>query len=86
MGLGNPDPKYFQTRHNVGHSLLQRLSQRWSIALKEDLCHAQVGQGKLGKQEVALVLSQRFMNSSGQVVECLLKRWGIPAENFFGGL
>ena len=75
VGLGNPGPRYSGTRHNVGFRVVTRLAERWSIRLKETICHSKAGQGEILGESVGLALPQTMMNCSGEAVECLLKRW-----------
>ena len=73
--MGNPGPRYAATRHNVGFMVVSRLADRWSISLNRSECSAQVGQGKFAGEPVGLALPQTMMNSSGESVACLLKKW-----------
>ena len=36
VGLGNPEPKYDQTRHNIGFAAVDALSRFWQIPLGEN--------------------------------------------------
>ena len=37
VGLGNPEPKYDQTRHNIGFAAIDTLARAWQISLAENL-------------------------------------------------
>ena len=77
VGLGNPGPRYAGTRHNVGFMVVSRLAERWSIRLKDTLCHSKTGQGNIGGESVGLALPQTMMNCSGEAVGSLLKRFHL---------
>lgn len=81
MGLGNPGPRYAETRHNVGFLVLLLLAERWSVRLKRRLCESKVGEGLILGRPVYLGMPQTSMNGSGQAVGCLIKRWQLePAQ------
>jgi len=80
VGLGNPGPRYAGTRHNVGFMVVSRLADRWSISLNRSVCSAKVGEGVFAGQPVGLALPQTMMNSSGESVGCLLKRWSAAVS------
>ncbi|MCM8811465.1 MAG: aminoacyl-tRNA hydrolase [Candidatus Omnitrophica bacterium] len=77
VGLGNPGARYEETRHNIGFTIVSRLSKRWAIPLKKELCRAKVGRGTVGSDDVALALPQTMMNASGDSVEPLRRHWNI---------
>lgn len=83
VGLGNPGSEYEKTRHNVGFLVVRRLARRWKISWKENgSCRSQIGEGRFGGQAVRLVLPQTFMNSSGEAVACLARKWRLKPEAF----
>jgi len=60
-GLGNPGNEYTGTRHNLGFMVVDRLSERWGVALRP-------GQGEfyLGEKDgIVLLRPTTFMNLSG---------------------
>ncbi|MBW2267579.1 MAG: aminoacyl-tRNA hydrolase [Deltaproteobacteria bacterium] len=70
VGLGNPGPRYENTRHNVGFRVVEQFAARCSIALDEACYDGRLGRGWLpGRdEEVAVFEPLTFMNRSGDPV------------------
>ena len=81
IGLGNPGARYAGSRHNVGFMVLDRLAKAWGITPSRELCQSKVGEREAGGTPVRLVYPQTFMNSSGEAVACLMKRWRLEPES-----
>ena len=81
VGLGNPGARYRGTRHNVGFACVDRLAERWGIALNDRRRTAVLGQGYREGAPVVLAKPRTFMNLSGEAVEYLRARFGArPAD------
>lgn len=77
-GLGNPGNRYEKTRHNVGFAVVDRISERYGIILKEKDEYL-LGKGAIEGQESALVKPLTFMNRSGAAVAKVLRKFnGCP--------
>lgn len=68
VGLGNPGPKYTETRHNIGFVAVERMAARHAIDISRTKFKAQLGAGLLGNRTLVCLLPQTFMNLSGQSV------------------
>ncbi|NJL52799.1 MAG: aminoacyl-tRNA hydrolase [Hydrococcus sp. SU_1_0] len=73
VGLGNPEPKYDNTRHNIGFAVVDELAKVWQMPLKENkrfqgLFSEGVSQGG---QKVRLLKPLTYMNRSGQAVRAV---------------
>ncbi len=68
VGLGNPEKKYFGTRHNVGFDTIDALSDKYGIGLTETRFKAVYGKGRIGADRVILVKPLTYMNLSGEAV------------------
>ena len=68
VGLGNPDRKYENTRHNIGFDVIDAVAGRNHIAVKEKKHKALIGKGVIAGQKVILVKPQTYMNLSGESV------------------
>ena len=80
-GLGNPGPRYADTRHNVGVWFVDRLARRFGINLTtESKFKGDVGRGDILGHDVRLVLPQTFMNLSGDSVGPLAHFFKIRPE------
>jgi peptidyl-tRNA hydrolase, PTH1 family len=81
VGLGNPGAKYDRTRHNVGFDLVDRLAQRWQIAMTDQKKFQGIaGEGWAGRAKARLLKPQTFMNLSGQSVRALLDWYKLQPE------
>ena len=80
VGLGNPGPKYAETRHNVGFWCIDLLAKRRDIKLERKHKTSVLGEGEIEGQRVILVKPRTFVNRSGQAVEYLMTRYAIPVE------
>ena len=81
VGLGNPGPRYRDTRHNVGFGCIDLLAERWGVAVKDRRRTTVLGQGYHDGMPVVLAKPRTFMNLSGESVAYLLARFGgRPAD------
>lgn len=74
-GLGNPGEEYLNTRHNTGRMALEEFAKRYKFSeWKEDAkANARISRGTIGKNLVALVNPDTFMNKSGSAVGKFVK-------------
>ena len=77
VGLGNPDPEYQWTPHNLGFLAVDELANRGSIRVERPEAQALVGRGKLAGEEVLLAKPQTYMNLSGISVRGLLEKYEL---------
>ena len=94
IGLGNPGPRFNNTRHNIGFMVLDHLAeqQQASWSKKDSMENATI---KIHDKKIILIKPQTFMNASGQIIPSL-KKQGIKPEEImvvhdeldipFGGL
>ena len=73
VGLGNPEPKYDRTRHNIGFAAVDELAKTWQMPLSENKrFQGQFAEGvALGGRKVRLLKPLTYMNRSGQSVRAV---------------
>lgn len=81
VGLGNPEPEYSKTRHNMGFDVINNLSKRFDIDVRKEKFNALIGNGTIENEKVILVKPQTYMNSSGEAVRTLADFYKIDPEN-----
>lgn len=69
VGLGNPEPEYSRTRHNMGFDVINKIAKKYDIDLGRSKFNAIFGSGIIEGQKVMLIKPQTFMNSSGESVK-----------------
>jgi PTH1 family peptidyl-tRNA hydrolase len=77
VGLGNPDPEYQWTPHNLGFMAVDELANRGSIRVERPEGKALVGKGKIAGEHVVLAKPQTYMNLSGISVRELLEKYEL---------
>lgn len=79
VGLGNPGPKYSETRHNAGFWFLGELLNRYrGVTKTQAKLHAEVARLDIDGQSCILAMPTTFMNHSGQAVRAILDYYRIP--------
>lgn len=78
VGLGNPGPKYAESRHNVGFRTIDALAGRHDIKLQGPRFWqrnlADAGRGRIADAEVILIKPQTFYNNTGRAVQRFMAR------------
>ena len=82
VGLGNPGPRYADTRHNAGFWFVDRLAAAEHLTLKaENRFHGEVATWQRPHGDVRLLKPLTFMNDSGRAVQALASYYRIPVEH-----
>lgn len=77
-GLGNPGPRYEETRHNVGFQVADALARRWGVAGAYDKDFEGVcGEALVDGTRVLLLKPQTLMNLSGRSVQAATRFYKI---------
>jgi PTH1 family peptidyl-tRNA hydrolase len=76
VGLGNPGPKYENTRHNIGFRVLESLTEDF-----KPCSHGHMARIKHRGKQVLLLKPDTFMNLSGKAVRYWMQAEKIPKEN-----
>lgn len=82
VGLGNPEPKYDRTRHNIGFEVIDELAKVWGISLSENRrFNALVGEGRSPVGKIYLLKPLTYMNRSGQAIRAVIDWYKLPPES-----
>ncbi len=82
VGLGNPGPKYEETRHNAGFWFLDTLASRYNASFRPekrffgDYCKV-----RISGRDIHLLKPTTFMNRSGQSIAAAANYYKIKPEN-----
>jgi PTH1 family peptidyl-tRNA hydrolase len=81
VGLGNPGPKYAETRHNAGFWFLDALLHEAGATLRQQSrLQAETARAEVAGAECLLARPTTFMNHSGQAVQAVAAYYKVPAE------
>ena len=78
VGLGNPGPKYAETRHNAGFWFVDALAREYGAMLRpESMFFGEVGRLRSAVGECWLLKPTTYMNHSGRSVAALCNFYRI---------
>ena len=81
-GLGNPGPKYAETRHNAGFWFLDELARATGASFRsQSRLQADTARLRLAGHDCILLRPTTFMNHSGQAVRAVSDYFRVPVEN-----
>ena len=81
VGLGNPEPEYSNTRHNMGFDVINKISESSNIKVSKSKFDALYGMGEINNKKVILVKPQTYMNLSGESIIKFKKFYKISNKN-----
>lgn len=79
-GLGNPGPRYADTRHNAGFQVLDRVSKLFGLEFRPGAGRWLEANGGRGDGQYSLLKPLTYMNLSGDAVAAVAERRGIGPE------
>ncbi len=80
VGLGNPDRKYENTRHNCGWLAIDYISQKLGVKVNKIKFKSFTGECTIGGSKALLMKPTTYMNNSGQAVVEAMNFYKIPPE------
>ena len=81
VGLGNPDRKYENTRHNCGWLAIDYIAEKLGIKVNKIKYKSFVGEAAIGGKKALLMKPTTYMNNSGQAIVEAMNFYKIPPEN-----
>ena len=83
VGLGNPEPKYDNTRHNIGFNAVDELAKIWQMDLKDNKrFQGSFAEGIApGGKKIRLLKPLTYMNRSGQSVRAVTDWYKLKAQS-----
>ena len=81
VGLGNPEPEYSKTRHNMGFDVINKIAENYDIEVTKKGFEGIYGIGEIEGKKVILLKPQTYMNESGKSVIKAKEYYKIPMEN-----
>lgn len=79
VGLGNPGPKYAETRHNVGFKCLDLLAE--GTEHRRAKFHSRLADAEIAGRRCLLCWPQTYMNNSGEAVSEILRFYKLPVQS-----
>ena len=79
--LGNPGPKYRDTRHNAGFMAADAMEKKLGVSINRLRFKALTAQATLGGEKVLLLKPQTYMNLSGESVSPAAAFYKVPPEH-----
>lgn len=82
FGIGNPGPKYRDTRHNLGFAVVEQLARAGRRTLRRFRGLPAAGTGVwVGREPVLLVEPLTYVNRCGPVLRDICRLERVPLEN-----
>lgn len=79
-GLGNPERRYENTRHNIGFDVIDTLAGQYNINMNIRKHKAVCGMGIVAGQKTLLVKPQTYMNLSGDSIAEIISYYKLEVS------
>ena len=81
VGLGNPEPEYSNTRHNMGFDTINKIAKKYNIEFSKTKFKGIYGTGTIEGEKVILLKPQTFMNLSGKSIKEIIDFYKLNTNN-----
>lgn len=81
IGLGNPGPKYSNTKHNVGFIAVDEWAYQNKVTFNKSKFEAVYADERINGERVILVKPMTYMNESGRAVRPLMDYFNIEIDD-----
>lgn len=81
VGLGNPDKKYENTRHNAGFNAIDAIAKSLNADVKKMKFKSLIGEVKIKDIKCLLMKPLTYMNNSGEAVVEAMNFYKVPIEH-----
>lgn len=81
VGLGNPEPEYSNTRHNMGFDTINKIAKKYNIEFSKTNFKGIYGTGIIEGEKVILLKPQTFMNLSGESIKEIIDFYKLNTDN-----
>lgn len=79
-GLGNPEPRYENTRHNAGFMAIDTLAQKLGVMINKRDFRALYAKTNYNGEQIVLLKPQTYMNLSGESVAAAMFYYKCPVQ------
>ena len=89
VGLGNPEKKYDNTRHNIGFMMVDYIYEEWLKKENFDLWGrnkkllADVSTGTINNEKVMIAKPLPYMNNSGRSVQAMAAYFKVEPKDIY---
>ena len=80
VGVGNPGPRYRDTRHNVGFVVVEELARRRGLAFTSAPANALIARTPASADGLIIAKPMTYMNRSGEAAAALQHYYRVPLE------
>ena len=81
VGLGNPEPEYSNTRHNMGFDTINKIAKKYNIEFSKTNFKGIYGTGRIEGEKVILLKPQTYMNLSGESIKEIIDFYKLNTDN-----
>ena len=81
VGLGNPEEKYNNTRHNIGFEAVDYIADKYNIDINRKKFKGVYGEGFIGNEKVILMKPTTYMNLSGECIREVIDFYKLTSED-----
>jgi len=81
VGLGNPEPEYSNTRHNMGFDVINNFSEKYEVKIQKNKFNGIYNITDWNGEKIILLKPQTYMNNSGECIIAFKNYFKIQNEN-----